>query len=146
MTILDTMIDSFYPGSKMRREVNHVEDTPEPEEIIWPKGRILTIQGYEVECFTTGQLAQILGGRSAVTIRSWEAEGILPKSGYSLPGKGGDVRGRRRYYTHSQVQGIVDIAREEGVLYPGPRIFVNRTRFTERVKEYFLELRNRGIR
>lgn len=146
MSILDTVLTEYYPGSKMKREVNHVKPETEEPEVVWPKGRILTIQGYEVECFTTGQLAELLGGRSAVTIRTWESEKILPKSGYSLPGKGGDVRGRRRYYTRAQVSGLIDIAREEGILYPGPRIFVNRTRFKERAREYFLDLRKRNIR
>jgi hypothetical protein len=146
LNILDTVLTEYYPGSKMKREVNHVKPETEDTEIDWPKGRILTIQGFEVECFTTGQLASLLGGRSAVTIRTWESEGILPKSGYSLPGKGGDVRGRRRYYTRAQVKGLIDIAREEGVLLPGPRIFVNRTKFTDRALEYFKDLRKRGIR
>lgn len=136
--------DEYYPGSKMKREVKHVE--PDPEVDDWPQGRILTISGVEVECFTTGQLGQLLGGRKAVTMRAWEANGILPKSGYFLPGKGGDVRGRRRYYTRAQVEGVLDIARDEGVLYPSTKISVSKTRFTQRVQDLFVELRQRGIR
>lgn len=143
--LLDKFTDPYYPGSKMKREVRAPEPEPEPE-FEWPKGRILTISGFEVECFTTGQLAGLLGGRKAVTIRAWEAEGILPKSGYYVPGRDGDVRGRRRYYTRSQVEGVLDIARQEGVLYPSTRISISRTRFTERVTELFLDLRKRGIR
>jgi len=137
--------DEYYPGSKMKREVRAPDPEPEPE-FEWPKGRILTIQGFEVECFTTGQLAALLGGRKAVTIRAWEAEGILPKSGYYVPGRDGDVRGRRRYYTRAQVEGVLDIARQEGVLYPSTRISISRTGFTRRVTDLFLDLRNRGIR
>ena len=135
----------FYPGSKMKPEARVPDPEPEPE-IEWPKGRILTIQGFEVECFTTGQLANLLGGRKAVTIRAWEAEGILPKSGYYVPGRDGDVRGRRRYYTRAQVEGVLDIARQEGVLYPSTRISISRTAFTGRVTDLFLDLRKRGIR
>lgn len=142
--VMDRLTDQFYPGSKMRREVR-VPD-PEPElEVEWPKGRVLTIKGYEVECFTTGQLADLLGHRKAVTIRAWEAEGILPKSGYYVPGRDGDVRGRRRYYTRNQVEGVLDIARQEGVLYPSTRISISKTQFTTRVTELFLDLRRRGI-
>ncbi len=133
----------FYPGSNMRREVNHAPETN--DEIEFPPGKILTVAGREVECFTTGQLAFILGGRSAVTIRSWENEGILPKSGYSKQGNDGDVRGRRRYYTRNQVIGIVDIAKSEGVFLPGPRINIRQTRFTARVEAYFRELRKRNV-
>ena len=137
--------DEFYPGSKMKRQAPTPVPEPEPE-VVWPKGRVLTISGYEVECFTTGQFAGMLGGRKAVTIRAWEAEGILPKSGYYVPGRDGDVRGRRRYYTRAQVEGVLDIAREEGVLYPSTRISISKTRFTERVTDLFLDLRKRGIR
>jgi hypothetical protein len=144
--MLDRLLtDEYYPGSKMKRESRKPDTPPEPE-IIWPKGRILTISGYEVECFTTGQLADLLGHRRAVTIRAWEANGTLPKSGYYVPGKDGDVRGRRRYYTRRQVEGVLDIARQEGVLYPSTRISISRTNFTKRVTELFLDLRRNGIR
>jgi hypothetical protein len=139
------MTDEYYPGSKMKREKRVPDPEPEPE-FIWPKGRILTISGYEVECFTTGQLADLLGHRKAVTIRAWEASGILPKSGYYVPGRDGDLRGRRRYYTRQQVEGVLDIARQEGVLYPSTRISISKTNFTKRVTELFLDLRKRGIR
>ena len=147
MSVLSDMpyLDEFFPGSKMKRELVKSEPAPEPE-VTFPKGRVLTISGYEVECFTTGQLADLLGGRKAVTIRGWETEGILPKSGYYIPGKGGDVRGRRRYYTKSQVEGVLDIARSEGVLYPSTRISISKTGFTRRVTELFVGLRKRGVR
>lgn len=145
MTDILDRLDEFYPGSKMKREIRLPDPEPEPE-IEWPNGRILTISGYEVECFTTGQLGGMLGGRRAVTIRAWEAEGILPKSGYYVPGRDGDVRGRRRYYTRRQVEGVLDIARDEGVLYPSTRISISKTNFTKRVTELFLELRRQGIR
>lgn len=129
----------------MKRQVREPDPEPEPE-VLWPKGRILTISGYEVECFTTGQLGHLLGGRAAVTIRAWESEAILPKSGYYIPGRGGDPRGRRRYYTRAQVEGVLDIARQEGVLYPSTRVSISKTDFTKRVTEYFVELRRQGIR
>jgi hypothetical protein len=134
-----------YPGSKMKRQVREVIPEYE-EEIEWPKGRMLTIQGVEVQCFTTGELAWLLGGRKAVTIRSWESAGILPKSGYYVPGKGGDVRGRRRYYTQAQCQAVLDIAAEEGVLYPSTRTSITKTNFASRVTAKFIEMRKQGIR
>jgi hypothetical protein len=142
--ILDNIIE-YYPGSKMKPAPRTPDPEPE-DEIEWPSGRVLTISGYEVECFTTGQLADLLGHRKAVTIRGWESDGILPKSGYYVPGKNGDVRGRRRYYTRRQVEGLLDIAHEEGVLYPSTRISISKTGFTRRVTELFLELRRQGIR
>jgi len=142
---LATYAGDTYPGSKMKRAVRTPDPEPEPD-IIWPKGRILTIQGREVECFTTGQLAYLLGGRKAVTIRGWEAEGILPKSGYFVPGKGGDPRGKRRYYTRLQCEAVIDIARAEGVLYPSTRNSVKRTGFTHKVLERFIYMREHSIR
>lgn len=146
--MLDSLIGGFdyYPGSKMKRAVREVPPEDEEEEIEWPKGRVLTIAGYEVECFTTGQLADLLGHRKAVTIRAWEADHILPKSGYYIPGRDGDVRGRRRYYTRSQVEGVLDIARQEGVLYPSTRSSISKTNFTTRVTDLFLDLRKRNVR
>lgn len=143
--ILDRFTAEYYPGSKMKRAVREPDPEPEPE-VLWPKGKIFTISGYEVECFTTGQLAAMLGGRKAVTIRAWEAEGILPSSGYAMPGRDGDVRGRRRYYTRAQVEGVLDIARAEGVLYPSTRISIKKTGFTDRVRSLFLDLKRSGIR
>lgn len=147
MSFKDLMNMPNYPGSKMRwAPDNNILPHDEYDPVIdWPKGRILTVKGREVECFTTGQLASMLGGRSAVTIRSWEHDGILPKSGYALSGKDGDVRGRHRYYTRNQVQGVLDIALDEGVFWPGPRINVRRTAFTVRVEAHFRELRSQGI-
>jgi hypothetical protein len=146
---LDAMLRGYtgdtYPGSKMKRETRKPDPEPD-DEIIWPKGRPLTIQGREVECFTTGQLAYLLGGRKAVTIRGWEAEGILPKSGYFIPGKGGDPRGRRRYYTRAQCEAVIDIARAEGVLYPSTRTSVKRTGFTKKVLDTFIYMREHSIR
>lgn len=146
MTIAGLMGDlgDFYPGSKERRQVNHVPaDEPDVPEL--GAGRMLLVNGIEVEFFAIGQLAAALN-RQPVTIRAWENEGILPTSGWTKPGRDRDPRGKRRLWTRRQVEGIWRIAREEGVLEPGPRINILKTQFTRRVKALFEDLRKEGIR
>lgn len=136
-------LGDFYPGSRERRQVNHApDDVPDAPEL--GTGRMLLVQGIEVEFFGIGGLAAALN-RSPVTLRTWEAEGVLPTSGWTKPGKDRDPRGRRRLWTRAQVEGIWRIAREEGVLEPGPRINILKTQFTGRVKALFEQLRKEGI-
>lgn len=143
MTGRGQILGEFYPGSKERRQVNHVPDD-EPDVPELGTGRKLLVSGIEVEFFSIGDLARALN-RQPVTIRAWENEGILPTSGWTKPGKDRDPRGRRRLWTRPQVEGIWRIARDEGVLHPGPRINILKTQFTARVKALFVELKKNGI-
>lgn len=141
---MEGLMGEFYPGSKERRQVNHVSgDEPDVPEL--GTGRTLLVQGLEVEFFSIGDLARVLN-RQPVTIRAWENEGILPTSGWTKPGKDRDPRGRRRLWTRPQIEGIWRIAREEGVLDPGPRINILKTKFPTRVKALFAELRKQGLK
>lgn len=136
-------LGEFYPGSRERRQVNHVPDDA-PDAPVLGTGRMLLVQGIEVEFFDIGVLGAVLN-RSSVTLRTWEAEGTLPTSGWTKPGKDRDPRGRRRLWTRPQIEGIWRIAREEGVLEPGPRINIRKTQFTVRVTQLFAQLRKEGI-
>lgn len=134
----------YYPGSKERRQVNHVpDDVPDAPEL--GSGRMLLVRGIEVEFFGIGDLARALN-RQPVTIRAWEHEGILPAPTFTKPGRDRDPRGRRRLYTRAQVEGIWRIAREEGVLEPGPRINILKTQFKRRVAALFEQLKKEGLR
>jgi hypothetical protein len=137
-------LGEFYPGSKERRQVNHVPDE-EPEGPELGTGRMLLVRGFDVEFFEIGVLAAALN-RRPVTIRMWEHEGILPNSGWSKPGKYQDARGRRRLWTRPQIVGIWRIAKEENVLEPGPRINITKTQFTARVDALFAQLRKEGLK
>lgn len=134
----------YYPGSKERRRVNHVPDD-EPDAPDLGTGKTLIVHGIEVEFFGIGDLARVLN-RQPVTIRAWENEGILPRPTFTKPGRDSDPRGRRRLYTRRQIEGIWRIAREEGILEPGPRINILKTQFTRRVTDLFEELRKEGLR
>lgn len=130
----------FYPGSKKRRDLpvrNSTVDTKEDARL-WDKPRVLNIAGVATEFFSTGQLAEALGDRSPVTIRSWEASGVIPRPKYWA--KAADPRGRRRLYTRAQLEGMVRIAAEEGLLDKSSKKSIKATLFTERVMQLYKDL------
>lgn len=132
----------YYPASKEKRGPRPAEPPEEPLDLGTPW--VLDVAGYDVEFFPIGVLAAALN-RSAVTIRAWERDGVLPQS-WAKSGKDKDPRGRRRLYTRKQIEGIVKIAREEGVLEPHPRVNITATDFTRRVTILFKKLRDEGLR
>ena len=71
------------------------------------------IGGHPEPFFTIGALAEALG-RSPNTIRAWISAGSMPEAHYRK--KTPDVRGRRRYYTQAQIEGLVRLADEESLL------------------------------
>lgn len=98
--------------------------------------------GEQREFYTIGHLAKALG-YSVQSIRAWENKGLLPKSPFRSPKPVRDMLpGRtkgKRLWTREQIEGILRIAKEEGVLLnkqpPTPR-------FAQRVADYFLTLVN----
>jgi hypothetical protein len=146
-TILDdefaALGEQYYPGST-RPIVRHpnrnsLHTEPATSAGDWDaKPRKYVVAGTETEFFTVGQLAAALG-RQPVTIRKWEREGTIPKSTFQAPGRDGDVRGRRRLYTRAQVEGMVRIAAEEGVLVSHQKP-IKDTNFTARVIDLFKRL------
>jgi hypothetical protein len=136
--------EQYYPGST-RPLVRHPNrlNTEAAQSAADPgawdaKPRKYVVAGAETEFFTVGDLAKALG-RQPVTIRKWEREGVIPKSTYQSPGKDGDVRGRRRLYTREQVEGMVRIAYEEGVLVSHQKP-IKDTQFSARVIALFKAL------
>jgi hypothetical protein len=135
--------EQFYPGSTKpivrhpNRNALHTEAAPSAAD--WDaKPRKYNVGGVETEFFTLGNLATALG-RQPVTIRKWEREGVIPKSTYQSPGRDNDPRGRRRLYTRAQIEGIVRIALEEGVLVSHQKP-IKTTNFTARVIDLFKRL------
>lgn len=129
------MTDEYYPGSKQKR-VKFPEKPPVkplyPEEIGEP-AKYFRVKGQLTACYTLGQLASFLG-RKAVTLRKWEASGVIPAAPFYIEGE--DQRGNRRYYSAGHVEGIVAIAKEEGILQDAARK-IGDTKFQPRVKELF---------
>lgn len=134
-----------YPGSKTplkhhQRPVPPPPEPPKPKE--WddrPLKRTVLVRGKPVdrEFFTIQSLAMALG-RSQVTIRAWIDKRWLPDATYrSKPSKG--IRGDagRRLWTRAQIEAIVRIADEEGLLgHNLANSELSKSRFTERIWEY----------
>jgi len=131
-------LGEYYPGSRERRQTVPASRPLAVEEDLLGTGTIMRVRGREVEFFTIGQLAAALN-RKAVTLRAWEAAGILPTSGYHTASK--DPRGRRRLYTRDQCAGIIRLAKTHGVMEAGPRRPL--AEFGRAVAELFTELKGR---
>lgn len=139
----EDLAQEFYPGSArpIIRHGNRPEAKTQGSSVGmidgWDKKpRIYSVGGVEREFFTVGNLADALG-REPVTIRKWEREGIIPKSTYTAPSP--DPRGRRRLYTREQIEGMVKIAAEEGILISHQKP-IKATAFTVRVVALFKRL------
>lgn len=129
----------FYPGSRHRIPDRRSElEKPEEE---WDSRPVkLVVDGEPREFFTIGMLAKALQ-RSAITLREWEVRGILPQANYRKaainPAK------NTRLYTRAQVEGIVAVAWEHGLMRQAKAGGLLRGRipqgFVDRVHELFQE-------
>jgi len=141
MRDFEPLQDEFYPGSKqrrresleMRRERTLAERRQEREDEPWDTRPIMIwYQGVEYEMFRIGALAKALN-KDSVTIRAWMRKGWLPRNSFQtrpIPGTLGDAG--RKLWTRRQIEGIVQIAREEGLLEDKPPR-ITATDFTKRV-------------
>jgi hypothetical protein len=126
----------FFPGSSTPLDIEEKQQKQQHESDQWDlKPMIFTVKGKETQFFPIGALALALGGRKAGTIRAWEQEGLLPRSVFVKPSA--DPRGRRRMYTRAMVEGLVKIAKEEGVFWPQRGVRLSETQFPQRALELF---------
>ena len=117
----------FYPGSRHRRPAV-AAPAEQPAEPSWDARPIKrTVKGVNYELFPVGALAAAVG-RSAVTMRLWERNGVIPKAKFRLQNKNGI--GGRRYYTRAQIEATVRVARDCQMLGEQRRIHPE---FTDRV-------------
>jgi hypothetical protein len=117
--------DEFYPGSKQRRresqEMKHERLVEERrvarEDEPWDAHPVEVYIGpTRYEMFRIGALAKALE-RDSVTIRAWQRKGWLPRNSYQTnPVVGSRGNAGRRLFTRAQIEGIVTIAQEEGLL------------------------------
>lgn len=140
-------LDLYYPGSKEKRRTVPDNSPQSGAVLVSPVDEavellgdpvVMSVKGRDVEFFYIGQLARALG-RSPITLRRWEDNGVIPRSGYTKPSK--DPRGKRRLYTRGQCESVIRIAFEEGLLNSKRAILG--TKFTERVTSRFKELKRR---
>ena len=102
-------------------------------------GWVAEIGGATVELVPVAELALALGRRPR-TIRMWETLGVLPPAPFRTHSH--DHRGRRRLYSQAHVSGIVEIARQEGLL-SGTPADISKTGFSSRVHALYGELAQR---
>jgi hypothetical protein len=143
MQAFDGLQDEFYPGSRLRRRESRamkkerldLERAEAKANESWdahPKGWVHPQTKQDLELFNIGALAKALG-RDSVTIRTWIRKGWLPRAKYQTrPLVGTPGNAGRRLWTREQIEGIVAIAKEEGLL-GDPPARLQRTRFTQRV-------------
>ena len=121
-----------YPGSKQRRRaVTGPRDTWADQPHV-----DLVLKGESVRFYPVGVLAAKLE-RLPPAIRKWERLGYIPESGYRTPGR--TINGQRRLHTRAQIEGLVDLALEEGLLGESIRN-VSATAFPARATALFKEL------
>lgn len=133
-----------YPGSKMRQKSYgpNYKPPPLPDDSPVDLGdpKTFSVNGVDTDLYQMGSLSAALN-RQPVTIRKWEAEGIIPQPTYLTGGH--DTRAKRRLYTKDQLLGLRKIAEEEGILYPsgnGKWKPVEQTDFRRKALELFKQL------
>lgn len=131
--------ERFYPGSKqVRRALVEVSDEPAPETSTsrWDRNpQTHYINGRPMELFTIGALAEALN-RRPVTLRAWEAKGYLPKATFRSRGEKS-----KRLYMREQIEGLVALATEEGLIDPVKGRAIEKTRFPQRAHKLFSRLK-----
>lgn len=138
--------DTTYPGSTTVRRSMRPEGPVGPiEPPKWdarPIRRTFTVKGHKVtqEFFHIGALSQALG-KSQITLRAWMDKGWLPEARYRdkpQVNATGKVVAGRRLWTREQIEAIVTIATEEGMLLGrGYAAKMNQKNFTKRVLAFF---------
>lgn len=111
-----------YPG-KTRPRLRQIKRTGKDSDppAIWDSKPVYySVNGERKEFFTIGHLARALS-YSQQSIRAWENQSLLPKSPYRSPKPrrptidGRNTKGKR-LWTRQQIEGILRIAEEEGVV------------------------------
>jgi hypothetical protein len=105
-----------YPGK--REPVNRSIPRPVVKETTWDASpRHYKVQGIDTEFFTVGHMALAVN-RSARTVRYWERHKILPPATFRAPKpqKGAVKQVGDRLYSRAQIEAVVAVAAEEGVL------------------------------
>jgi len=153
MTDLPTFDDLVEPGKDPRREnfpgskppVNRSNVIPLNDSVpIWDVDHRVVLLGPTgpKEWFTIGALATALG-RKEVTIRMWETKGLMPHTPFRRPPPSNPLPGKaakgRRLWTRAQIEGVLRIAQEEGVILR--KGLPPTQRFADRVAALYSEIR-----
>lgn len=135
--------DDHYPGSRQVRRGPRApaDDDADPAPVWDTKPRVYRVGGKDVEFFTISALATALR-RQPGTLRKWETNGWVPSARFRAPGEG---KSQARLYTRAQIEGLVVLAHEEGLMEPEKKLRIDQTSFPARAQRLFtaLERRNR---
>jgi hypothetical protein len=125
-----------FPGK--REPVNRKLAEPVPEFKPWDNNpRHYKVKGIDTEFFTVGHLAEALH-RTPRTIRWWEDKGVLPPATFRAPKphKSQLKQVGDRLYSREQIEAVIKVAEEEGVLDGKPP----KRSFTEKVARAWLAI------
>jgi hypothetical protein len=125
-----------YPGKK-KPALRDQKPEPKPEATWDARPRRYFVNGVKQEFFTVGHVALALG-RTSRTIRWWESKEVIPPATFraASPKKSKVKAAGDRLWTRSQVEVMIRVAQEEGVLEgkaPSPV-------FTRKLVQAFLAL------
>lgn len=135
----ESLGEEYFPGSSQKIPAQRPTPAPgqsEPPAPAWEASASeYALDGVVYEVFFIGHLARALG-RKSVTIRLWEEQGYIPDTA-----RASTVRGRkgRRLYSRAQIDGLIRIAKEEGV-YGSAHASLSRTDFRQKAQDLFLDL------
>jgi hypothetical protein len=124
-----------FPGKRL--PVNRTKPE-EPKHNDWDASpRRYPVKGVMTEFFTVGHLALAVH-RTARTVRYWEREKILPPATFRAPkpNKGALKQVGDRLYSRAQIEAVVAVAKEEGVLDGKPP----RASFTAKVRQRWVNI------
>lgn len=132
----DPDVEEFFPGSNRRisEDIPKAPEAPAASDDWREFTHAEEIDGREVTLYPIRALAVALH-RAPATIRKWEGKGWLPAPPYRARGDRGD-----RLYTAKHIEGLVMIAREEGLLGPLKKPRLDQTRFPTRAHRLFTAL------
>lgn len=119
---LAAFADLDYPGRRkpVNREVT-IDDGSDTD--VWDANpTTYKVSGVDRKFYFIGAVEKALG-YSQQSIRAWEREGLMPKTPYRTPRTRGMVAaGRsnkgRRLWTKEQIEGMLRIAKNHGVILP----------------------------
>lgn len=115
-----------YPGTSRPIGSAHPVMDPRPAIGGWDQEPVFKrVDGYLREFFSISALALAIN-RSTKTIYKWESGGLFPAATFVF--NSASKQGRRRLYTRKQIDGVVVIAAEQGVLN-GQKRYITQTKF-----------------
>lgn len=142
----EALADEHYPGSRHRRRPAPEAPREAQKAQSWDRTpKTFRYKGEDREFFMIGALAEALG-KSEKTIRKWISQGVIPDAPLRTPkipntlgsGRTQDGAGRR-LWTRPQIEAIVAIAQEEGILPGRSTKDHSETDFSARVWAWFKE-------